>query len=297
MTKTKTAARVSVLTIAANLILSAFKLTAGILAGSGAMISDAIHSASDVFSTIIVMLGIKASNKQADKNHPYGHERIECVAAVILALVLAATGIGIGIDGINKIVAGANGELAAPGVLALVAAIVSILVKEGMYHYTKHYAKKLDSEAMMADAWHHRSDAMSSVGSLIGIGGAMLGVPVLDPVACVVICLFILKAAFDIAKDALNKMIDTACDEKTVNEMKAAITSVEGVLRLDDIKTRLFGDKIYVDVEICCHGDMPLKQAHAIAEKVHKTLEKTFPNVKHCTVHVNPDDEDEKNDG
>lgn len=288
MENQKVAMKVSLITIIVNFVLSAFKLAAGLIAGSGAMVSDAVHSASDVFSTFIVMIGIKAANKKADKNHQYGHERIECVAAIILAAVLAITGVGIGISGVNKIMAGAEGNLAVPGVLALIAAIVSIVVKELMFWYTKHYAKALNSGAMMADAWHHRSDALSSVGSLVGIGGAMLGLPILDPIAGLVICLFILKAAYDIAKDALNKMVDTACDDKTVSEMKDKILQVEGVLRLDDIKTRLFGDKIYIDVEIACDGGLTLTRSHEIAEAVHTMLESSFEGVKHCTVHVNP---------
>lgn len=284
----KIAYKVSLIAIIVNLVLSGFKLFAGIFAKSGAMVSDAIHSASDVFSTFIVMIGIKAANKQADKNHPYGHERIECVAAILLAIVLVATGIGIAVDGVKKIYAGIDGTLATPGMLALVAAVVSIVIKEGMFWYTKHYAKKINSGALMADAWHHRSDALSSIGSLVGVGGAMLGLPVLDPIASLVICVFVVKAAIDIAKDALNKMIDTACDEKVVDQMKQTILSVDGVLGIDDIKTRLFGDKIYIDVEICCDGNLTLYQSHDIAEKVHDILEQTFDNVKHCTVHVNP---------
>lgn len=284
----KIAYKVSLIAIIVNLVLSGFKLFAGIFAKSGAMVSDAIHSASDVFSTFIVMIGIKAANKQADKNHPYGHERIECVAAILLAIVLVATGIGIAVDGVKKIYAGIDGTLATPGMLALVAAVVSIVIKEGMFWYTKHYAKKINSGALMADAWHHRSDALSSIGSLVGVGGAMLGLPVLDPIASLVICVFVVKAAIDIAKDALNKMIDTACDEKVVDQMKKTILSVDGVLGIDDIKTRLFGDKIYIDVEICCDGNLTLYQSHDIAEKVHDILEQTFDNVKHCTVHVNP---------
>lgn len=287
-TNKKTAYKVSLVTIFANVVLAIFKMIAGIVAKSGAMISDAIHSASDVFSTIIVMIGIKAANKQADDKHQYGHERLECVAAILLAVVLCITGAGIAIDGVNKIMQGFNGTLAIPGMLALVAAVVSIVVKEGMFWYTKHYAKKINSGAMMADAWHHRSDALSSVGSLIGVGGAMLGLPILDPVASLVICIFIFKAAIDIAKDALDKMIDTACDEQQVEKMKTVILSVDGVLGIDDVKTRLFGDKIYIDIEICCDGNLTLFESHDIAEQVHDLLEQTFDNVKHCTVHVNP---------
>ena len=200
--------------ILGNVILTAFKLLAGIIGHSGAMISDAVHSLSDVFATFIAFLGVKLSKKSADSEHPYGHDRLECVASMVLAAILLATGIGIGMSGVKTIIAGDYSHLQAPGTIALVAAIVSILTKEGMFWYTRHYAKILDSAAFMADAWHHRSDAFSSVGSLIGIGGAMLGFPVLDPLASVVICIFILKVAFDIFKDALDKMLDTSCSEE-----------------------------------------------------------------------------------
>lgn len=285
----KTAMKVSWITIAVNFVLSAFKLAAGIIAKSGAMVSDAVHSASDVLSTFVVMAGVKISGKKADDSHPYGHERMECVASIFLAAILTVTGIGIGISGINKITGG--GELTVPGVLALVAAAISIMVKEVMFWYTRHYAKKLNSGALMADAWHHRSDALSSVGSLIGIGGALLGVPILDPIASVVICLFIIKAAFDIAKDAFDKMVDKSCDSDTVEKMKESVLQVEGVKRVDDIKTRLFGDRIYIEAEISCDGNLTLYKSHDIAEQVHDKLEEAFPAVKHCTVHINPFEE------
>lgn len=165
--------------ILGNVILTAFKLLAGIIGHSGAMISDAVHSLSDVFATFIAFFGVKLSKKSADSEHPYGHDRLECVASMVLAAILLATGIGIGMSGVKTIIAGDYSHLQAPGTIALVAAIVSILTKEGMFWYTRHYAKILDSAAFMADAWHHRSDAFSSVGSLIGIGGAIFGFPVL----------------------------------------------------------------------------------------------------------------------
>ena len=197
----RVANRVSWITIVGNVILSAFKLFAGIWAHSSAMISDAIHSASDVFSTFVVIIGIKLASKKPDKEHPYGHERMECVAAVLLAIVLFITGLGIGVDALNNILNGNYNDLQIPGVLALIVEIVSIVSKEGMYWYTRYYAKKIDSSALMADAWHHRSDAFSSIGALIGIGGARLGFPVMDSIASLVIFAFIAKSAYDIFKD------------------------------------------------------------------------------------------------
>ena len=241
----KVAVGVSTVTIVINLTLAGFKFLAGFLAHSGAMISDAVHSASDVLATLIVILGVKLAGRDADRDHPYGHERLECVAALILAVILGATGLGIGWSGIRKITG--SGELAVPGLLALIAAVVSIVVKEAMFWYTWLAAKKINSSALKAEAWHHRSDALSSVGSFAGILGARLGFPALDPAASVVICLFILKAAWDIMADALGKMTDHACPPAMVQEMADSILSQPGVLGLDTLNTRLFGDRVYVD--------------------------------------------------
>lgn len=283
----KLAMHVSTVSILVNLLLSLFKLAAGVLAHSGAMISDAVHSASDVFSTIIVMIGVSVSGKQSDKEHPYGHERMECIASILLAIVLFATGAGIGMNGIEKISAGEQ-AIAIPGLLALIAAILSIAVKEWMYWYTRAAAKKINSSALMADAWHHRSDALSSIGSFIGVLGARLGFPILDPLASVVICLFIIKAAWDIFVDTMNKMVDKSCDEEMVDQIKTVVLSRPGVIDVDLLNTRMFGSRAYVDVEISADEDLRLKDAHAIAEDVHDTIEKGFPQVKHCMVHVNP---------
>ncbi len=284
----KTAMRVSFVSIAVNIILSVFKLLAGIFADSAAMVSDAVHSASDVFSTIVVIIGIKISSKASDKNHPYGHERLECVAAIILSTILAVTGLGIGYTALMKIISGEYAALSIPGRLALVAAIVSIVMKEGMYWYTRISAKRIESGALMADAWHHRSDALSSVGAFIGIGGAMLGFPVLDTVASIVICFFIEKAAYDIFKDAVDKMVDKACDDELEEALKQCALSQEGVLGIDLLRTRVFGNKIYVDIEISADANETLREAHSIAEKVHESIEENFTKVKHIMVHVNP---------
>lgn len=284
----RAAMRVSLVSIVANVILSSFKVLAGILAHSGAMISDAIHSASDVFSTIVVIVGIKAAGKASDKEHPYGHERMECVAAIVLATVLAATGLGIGYGAAAKILSGNYADIEVPGMLALVAAVISIAVKEAMYWYTRIYAKKIDSSALMADAWHHRSDALSSVGALIGIAGARLGYPVCDAVASLCICFFIEKAAYDIFRDAVDKMVDKACSDEFEQELENCALSQDGVLGVDLLHTRVFGNKIYVDIEIRADGNMPLKDAHKVAERVHDSIEKSFASVKHIMVHVNP---------
>lgn len=287
--KKKIAMHVSNTSIGVNMILSVGKLLAGFLAHSSAMISDAIHSASDVFSTLIVIIGIHISSKESDKEHQYGHERFECVASIILATVLALTGLAIGYEGLTKIISGMHGEeLIIPGKLALIAAFISIAVKEGMYWYTRNAAKKIKSGALMADAWHHRSDALSSIGSLVGIGAAILGFPIFDPIASVAICFCIFKVAYDIYQDAVSKMLDTSCDQETNEKMQAVILAQDGVRGVDLLKTRLFGSKIYVDVEISADASLTLEDSHAIAERVHNKIEEEFEDVKHCMVHVNP---------
>ena len=294
MDEKKVVAKLSRVGILGNVILSAFKLFAGIFGHSGAMISDAVHSLSDVFATLIAYIGVVLSKQEADKEHPYGHERFECIASLILGMILAATGLGIGYSGIQTLLKARAGtaEIAIPTLLPLIAAIVSILVKEGMYWYTMYYAKKLDSAAFKADAWHHRSDAFSSVGSFIGIGAAKLGFPIMDPLASLIICLFILKVAFDISKDALNKMTDTSCSDEFIQEVHDFISAQPDVKNIDLLNTRQFGNKVYIDLEIAVDRNMSLINAHNIAERVHAAVEQQFPNVKHIMIHVNPDKTD-----
>ena len=284
------ATRVSLVSIAGNTALSLFKLLAGVLAHSGAMISDAVHSASDVLSSFIVIFGVKLAAREPDRDHPYGHERFECVAAIVLAVVLAATGVLIGARAVQSILSPEE-ETAAPGLLALIAAAFSIVVKELMYWYTRAHARRLNSAALMASAWDHRSDALSSVGALLGIAGARMGLFVAEPLASLVICVFILKAAFDIFRDATAKMVDRACDGETEQAIKNCVLSHRQVLGIDRLQTRVFGSRVYVDLEIRLDGNLTLYESHAIAEQVHDRIEREFPSVKHIMVHVNPGDE------
>lgn len=286
--KQKLCLRVSWVTMAGNLLLAAAKLTVGIIARSSAMISDAVHSASDIVSTVVVIWGVRLSARQEDAEHPYGHERMESAAAVALAGILAVTGLYIGVGGVKTILTGLSGSFVVPGQLALVAAAVSIAIKEWMYRYTRSAAKKTDSTSLMADAWHHRSDALSSVGSLIGIGGALLGFPIMDPIAGVIISLVIVKVAFDIARQAFDQLLDRACAPALQNQMRGIIEAQRGVAQIDSLTTRKFGAKIYVDVCIAVNGDLSVLQGHSIAQAVHDQIELNFPTVKHCMVHVNP---------
>lgn len=280
--------RLSLVSLIGNAFLSGFKMFAGIAGNSGAMISDAVHSFSDVLTTLIAWIGVKLSKKAADDTHPYGHERLECVASLILGFVLMATGVCIGKVGIENMISGRYQVLALPGVIALVAAVLSIVGKEAMYWYTRYYAKLINSTAFLADAWHHRSDALSSIGSLIGIAGAMLGYSVLDSAASVVICLFVVKVAYDILKDAFIKMLDTSCGEDYEEKLLRYISAEEDVLSVDMLHSRMFGNKVYIDLEISVDGGKSLREAHEVAEQVHRDTERKFSEIKHIMIHVNP---------
>jgi len=280
--------KLSFIGIFGNIALSLFKLLAGIIGKSGAMISDAVHSLSDVFATFIAFLGVKLAGKEADDIHPYGHDRYECIAAIILGLILGGTGIGIGYAGISKIISGNIDDIEIPTLLPLIAAIISIIVKEAMYRYTMYYAKKMESAAFEADAWHHRSDALSSIGSFIGILAARLGLPIMEPIASVIICLFILKVAYDILKDAFMRMMDTSCGVDYERKLKAYIEEQHNVISVDLLHTRIFGNKIYVDMEISLDKNLSLIEAHDIAEDLHSKVENNYPNIKHIMIHVNP---------
>lgn len=287
MNEEKIVKKLSLVGILGNILLAAFKLAAGIIGNSGAMVSDAVHSLSDVFATLIAYFGVRMSQQKEDTEHPYGHERLECVASLILALILAGTGIGIGYTGLQKLFFDRD-SIEIPTILPLIAAIVSIVVKESMFWYTMYYAKRLDSPAFKADAWHHRSDAISSVGSFIGIGMARLGLTIMDPIASLLICALIIKVAFDIFQDSLNKMLDTSCGTAFEQQIRTFVEAQNGVQKIDLLRTRQFGNKIYIDLEIAVKRDISLVDAHTIAESVHDAVEKEYPNVKHVMIHVNP---------
>lgn len=277
---------VSFLTMIGNLILSIFKFMAGFYGHSHAMISDSIHSMSDVVSTVIVMIGAHFSTMPSDHEHPYGHERMECIAAMLLSFLLVFTGLQIGYNSLISLFHPQT--LIIPDIIALIAAIISIGMKETMYWYTRYYGKKIHSPSLMADAYHHRSDALSSIGSLIGITGAMLGLKFLDPLAGFCICLFILKPAISIFYDATIKMIDHSCSDEINNELIHFILQQDSIISIDSLKTRMFSEKYYVDLEIGVDEDASLKEAHKIAHQLHDALEKEFPDIKHCMIHVNP---------
>ena len=280
--------RVSGVSIAGNFILTLFKLTAGIVGRSSAMLSDAVHSLSDILGGLIVIVGVGVSEKEADEGHPYGHERMECAASLLLSFILAFAGIGIFRSSLEKILSKEYLTMAVPGRIALIAAVVSIIVKEGMFWFTMFFARKISSGSLKAEAWHQRSDALSSVGSLVGIAGARMGMRILDPAAGMLISLFILKAAWDIFTEALDGLTDHSCDRKVEDSIRECIDQWKGNCRIDLLRTREFGRKIYVDLEISMDPDLTLAQAHERAENLHDHLEECFPDIKHVMIHVNP---------
>ncbi len=284
----KVASKVSIVNIICNMALSIIKLVAGILGNSSALVSDAIHSAADVFSTVVVLVGVMLSSKEADKEHPYGHERLECVAAMVLSMFLFVTGLTIGLGALRTILAGNYGDIVMPGVVALVVAFISIVAKEAMHWFTRYNAKIIDSSALMADAWHHRTDAFASAGALFGIGGARLGFPVMDSVASLIIFLFITKAALDVFKDAMNKLVDHCCDDKTEKEIYDLVISNENVQGVNSLRTRMFGNRVCVDIEITVEGSYSLYGAKEVADTVKEDVKSQLAKVKHVMVHVNP---------
>lgn len=289
-TDAQTAYRISIKSMAGNLFLFLFKLIVGFAIRSSSLISDAFHSLSDIFSTAVVMIGIKISSKPADDSHPYGHEKIESVVAFLLGMMLFGIGILIGWDGFLKILHPAPAELHMDllNTAGIAAALLSIAGKEWMYQFTIRCAKKINSSAMAADAWHHRSDALSSVGSLAGVIGLRLGYPLVDAVACLFISLFIFVAAWEISADAFRRMIDAACPAEVTQMMTRHILSNQEVLSLDALKTRMYGPKIYADIEITVDKNISFEHSHEIASGIHDDIESTMGTIKHCMIHVNP---------
>ncbi|ATD55483.1 cation diffusion facilitator family transporter [Clostridium chauvoei] len=276
--------KVSKTTIIGNIILSIVKVVVGVFSNSNAMIADGIHSFSDVISTIGVIIGLKLSSKPADKEHPYGHERIESLSSLLLSIMLFIIALGIGISGIKDIL---NKSFVIPGSLAIFAALFSIITKEWMYFYTIKYANMIDSASLKADAWHHRSDSLSSIGALLGIIGARMGFPLLDPLASLLICIMIIKVSYDIAKQSMSQLIDESAKDDIICEITSKINSIDDIKKIDSIRTRLHSTRIYVDVEISVDASLTVEEGHDIAMKVHNLIEEN-KKIKHCMVHINP---------
>ena len=275
-------------TITLNVALCAVKLIAGILGRSAALTSDGIESAGDVLRGIIVAVGIKMGSKEADKDHPYGHETFECVAALMLSFFIGFTGVALGWESIRTLFSEAT-SAQSPAVIALIASAASVAIKLVMYKTASVKAKNLSSPALEAESKDHLSDVFASSGVSLGIIGAMLGYPQADSIAGAAMSVLIVRTAIDIFRENAAKITDKSCSDEVESEITEAILSVDGVKRLDLLNTRQFANKIYVEAEVAVDKDLSLTAAHDIAQEVHDKVEREFaPSVKHVMVHVNP---------
>lgn len=284
--------KVTIACIIGNIVLSALKLAAGIIGGSKAMIADSLHSASDIVATSVVLVGIKVAQKPADQEHPYGHGKIEPLAAAFVGVTLIFAAIVIVKGTVESIV---QQTFTTPTVLALAAAVVSIVVKEAMYRVTYAAGKKINSEAIMADAWHHRSDAYSSIGTFVGILGAIIGgrfgirfLQYLDPIAGAVVACLIFKVAYDILKHAVKGLMDAAPESEKLIKIWHTVAEVDGVSTISDVKARYIGQRLFVDLEIEVDAQLSVDQGHAIAEYARNQVIESVPDAYEVLVHVEP---------
>lgn len=285
-------ARVTLTGSVVNLLLVGVKAVAGVAGHSAAMISDSVHSLSDFITDIIVLVFVRVSARPQDEDHDYGHGKYETLATLFIGLALAAAAVGIVVSGAQKLAAWLQGEdLPAPGTLALWAALVSIVVKEILYQYTRIKGKKLDSPALEANAWHHRSDALSSIGAAIGIGGAILlgnRWTVLDPLASIVVGVMLVKVAWDLLGPSFGELTDSSLPAETEAEMLEIIKGVEGVEDPHNLRTRRVGNRIVAEVHIRLDGRQSLQEAHEIATQVEKCFKARFGEQSHIIVHMEP---------
>ena len=277
---------------AVNVVLLVFKFVAGILGHSAAMVADAVHSLSDFVTDIIVLVFVRISGKPKDKSHDYGHGKYETLAMTIIGLALLIVAIGIVYGGVMKIVAWWNGlELSAPGVLALWAALLSVVLKEAVYRYSMVKARQLNSQAVEANAWHHRSDALSSIGTAVGIGGAIfLGQrwTVLDPIASVIVGLFIVKVSVDLLRNGIGDLMEQSLPDEVEAEILRLVASIEGIAEPHDLRTRRIGNHYAIELHILMDGDISLREAHDKASEVEYLLKDHYGPDTHVAVHVEP---------
>lgn len=291
--------KVTLIGSAVNAVLIVLKFIAGFVGRSSAMVADAVHSLSDFVSDIIVLIFVRIAGKPKDKGHDYGHGKFETLATVIIGILLVGAGIGLMINGIEAVVRSLKGEtLERPTMLALIVAIVSILSKEWLYRYTIRTGKKLDSQAVIANAWHHRSDAISSLGTLIGISGAMfLGIEwrILDPIAAIVVSVLIIKSGYDIVKPCIGELLEASLPEDKEKEIVSLVTNVPGILYVHNLRTRRIGNEIAVDLHAKMDGDLTLTQAHEKATAAENAIRSAFGNNSIINIHMEPVEDSTKN--
>ena len=292
MTRENEIYKVTLVGSVGNVVLLTFKFIAGTLGHSSAMIADAVHSLSDFITDLIVLVFVKISAKPQDESHDYGHGKFETFASFFVGLALLAAASGIIISGVLKFVDWLGGaHLESPGKLALWAALLSILVKEGLFRYTIHYGKSLDSQAVIANAWHHRSDALSSIGAAIGIGGAILlgdRWTVLDPLASIVVGLMLVKVAIDLLKSSIGELTEGSLPAETEHEIEDIIKSFPGVYEPHNLRTRRIGNLIAIESHVRMNGSLSLDEAHERASAIERELKQRFGSATHVTIHMEP---------
>lgn len=291
-TRVQRITRITVFGTIVNTLLLAFKFLAGILGGSAAMLADAVHSLSDFLTDIVVLVFVKISNRPADRKHSYGYGKYETLATLCIGIALLAVGIGIAVDGVEKIIQVCNGEtLAQPGWIAFWAAIASIALKELTYWLTIRVAKQVDSEALRANAWHHRSDALSSIGTGLGIGGAILlgqRWTILDPIAALVVSVFIVLTALRLTYGAIGEFLEQSLPEENENEIRAIVAADKELSELHHLCTRRLGNRVAIEMHLRMPGNTPLTIAHKHASAIEQQLKQRFGDQTHINIHLEP---------
>ena len=292
MERNKEIYKVTLVGGAVNVVLLLFKFIAGILGHSAAMVADAVHSLSDFVTDVVVLVFVRISGKPKDKSHDYGHGKYETLAMTLIGLALLAVAIGIVYSGTMRIISWFNGvTLEAPGLLALWVALLSIALKEGVYRYSMIKARELNSQAVEANAWHHRSDALSSIGTAIGIGGAIfLGQrwTVLDPLASVVVGVFIVKVSIDLLRNGIGDLMEQSLPEAVEGEILTLVASLPGDIKPHDLRTRRLGNHYAIELHILMDGEITLREAHDKASEVENLLRDRYGKDTHVAVHVEP---------
>ncbi|WP_051569100.1 cation diffusion facilitator family transporter [Alkaliphilus transvaalensis] len=277
--------KVSIVSIIGNVLLTILKGIIGFSAGSTALLADAFHSASDLFGTIVLLQGLKIAHIPPDESHPYGHHRAESITAKILAIILIVTALGIGYEAFKIL---REGDITPPAITAIYIAVLSIIVKEGMYQYSVKIGKKIKSSAVIADAWHHRSDAFSSIATLVGVTGAIFGFPFMDPIAGILVSFLVLRTGIKIYLDAIKGLMDTAPDKEILDAIKKSGVAAEGVREIQDLKVRQYGSKYLVDMKICVDPKITVEEGHGAAARAKENILNENEDVQDVLIHVNP---------
>lgn len=288
MDRQKIASRVSWVTLVGNFVLTALKVIIGLATGSLVVLSDAAHSASDAFSTILVLLGLHVAKQPPDEKHPYGHSRAETIVAKIIALMLMVIGLNFGYSALKAIWLEAY---RIPGLSALWISLVSIISKELMYHYTYRVGRRIESPALMADAWHHRSDAISSVAALVGVFFARRGYPIFDPLMTIVVAIILIKVGWDMVFTIIDELMDAQVDPDTLSIIETIILSLPGVLSVKNLKAHKYGAEHHVDCTITVPAHLDVGEGHNLSHVVVEHIKEEFQTVTHVDIHIEPHSE------